>query len=128
MNESAQHHPQTVDEFQQALQNFTAGGFAGREAKPLFCFMEVVAEFEVIPAVGGGNRLIHLDVQITELLNVGGSLVGVVEAVVGLGQTFIVIAQHCSSMNFDSLCNVTGLCISVPEHGKRPETLFHVVS
>ncbi len=78
-----------VVEFQQALQDFTTGGFADGEADALLGVVEAVTEFEVIPAVSGGNRLIHLDVQITELLNVGGHFVGVMEAVVGLGQPFL---------------------------------------
>ena len=77
-----------VVELQQALQDFTAGGFADGEADALLGFVEAVAEVEIGPAVGGGNCLIHLDVQFTELLDVGVRLVGVVEAVVSLGQPF----------------------------------------
>jgi hypothetical protein len=72
-------------ECQQAFQDLTASGFADGEADALLGFVEAVAEFEVSPAVGGGNRPIHLDVQITEFLNVGGRLVGIVEAVAGGG-------------------------------------------
>ena len=51
-----------VVEFQQALEDFTAGGFANCEAEAILGFVEVMAEVEVGPAIGGGDRLIHLDV------------------------------------------------------------------
>ncbi len=73
-----------VVEFQKALQDFMAGGFADGEADALLGFVEVMAEFKIGPAVCGSYRLIHLDVQITELLNVGGILPWVVETIVEL--------------------------------------------
>jgi hypothetical protein len=45
-----------VVKLQQTLEDFTAGGFADREAGALLGFVEPVAEFEIGPAVGGGNR------------------------------------------------------------------------
>ena len=70
------------------MQDFTAGGFADGKADALLGFVEAVAEVQVGPAVGGNNGLIHLDVQITKRSNVCGSLVGIMEAVVGLGKPF----------------------------------------
>ena len=79
-----------VVELQEAGEDFTAGRFADREADALLGLVEAVAEVEVGPAVGGGDGLVHLDVEVTELLDVGGGFVGVVEAVVGLGQALVV--------------------------------------
>lgn len=78
-----------VVEFQQAGKDFSAGGFAYRVAQPLLRLMEAVAQVEVGPAIGGGNGLIHFDVELTELQNVGTGFSGVVEAVVGLRQPFL---------------------------------------
>ena len=75
-----------VVELQEAGEDFPAGRLADREAGALLGLVEAVAEVEVGPAVGGGDGLVHLDVEVTELLDVGGGFVGVVEAVVGLGQ------------------------------------------
>ena len=41
-----------------------------------------------MPAIRGGDRVIHFDVQVPQLLNIRGAVVGVVKAVVGGGQTF----------------------------------------
>ena len=51
-----------VVEFQQALQDFTAGDFADGEADALLYALEAMAEIKVIPAVGSGDCLIQLDV------------------------------------------------------------------
>ena len=75
-----------VVEFEKALENFSAGWFADGEANALLGFVEAMAKVEVGPAVGGGNSLIHFNVEITKLLDVGVGLVGVVEAVVGVVQ------------------------------------------
>ena len=74
-----------VVELQEAAEDFAAGGFADREADALLGFVEAVAEVEIVPAVGGGNGLVHLDVQFPELVDIRGGFVGVVEAVVSLG-------------------------------------------
>ena len=65
-----------VVELQQAGEDFPAGRFADREPDALLGLVEAVAEVEVGPAVGGGDGLIHLDVEVTELLDVGGGFVG----------------------------------------------------
>ena len=78
-----------VVELQEAGEDFSAGRLADREPDALLGLVEAVAEVEVVPAVGGGDGLVHLDVEVTELLDVGGGFVGVVEAVVGLGQAFM---------------------------------------
>ena len=78
-----------VVELQEAGEDFSAGGLADREADALLGLVEAVAEVEVGPAVGGGDGVVHLDVEVTELLDVGGRFVGVVEAVVGLGQALL---------------------------------------
>jgi hypothetical protein len=39
--------------------------------------VEAVTEVEVGPAVGGGDGLVHLDVEVTELLDVGSRFVGI---------------------------------------------------
>ena len=41
-----------------------------------------------MPAIRGGDRVIHFDMQLPQLLNVRGAVVGVVKAVVGGGQAF----------------------------------------
>ena len=41
-----------------------------------------------MPAIRGGDRVIHFDVQLPQLLNVRGAVVRVVKAVVGGGQAF----------------------------------------
>jgi len=51
--------------------------------------VEAVAEVEVRPAVGGGDGVVHLDVQLAQAGDVGGGLGGVVEAVVGFGQPLL---------------------------------------
>ncbi len=79
-----------VVELQQAGEDFTAGGFADREAEALLGFVEAVAEVEIGPAVGRRHGVVHLDVQFPELLDVLGGLLRVVEAVVGLGQSLLV--------------------------------------
>ena len=78
-----------VVELQEAGEDFPAGRLADREPGALLGLVEAVAEVEVVPAVGGGDGLVHLDVEVTELLDVGGGFVGVVEAVVGLGQSLL---------------------------------------
>jgi hypothetical protein len=41
--------------------------------------MEAMPQVEIVPAVSGGNRLIHFDVQGAQLGDVGGALVWVVK-------------------------------------------------
>jgi len=41
-----------------------------------------------MPAIRGGDRMIHFDVQVPQLVNIRGAVVGVVKAVVGGGQAF----------------------------------------
>ena len=77
-----------VVQLKKAGENFTPGGFADREADALLRLVKAVAEVEVGPAVGGGYGVVHLDVELAELLDVGTGVVGVVEAVVGLSQPF----------------------------------------
>ena len=60
-----------VVELQQAVEDFTAGGFADRVADALLRLVEAVAEVEIGPAVGGGDGAVHFDVQLSELLDVG---------------------------------------------------------
>ncbi len=95
-----------VGVLEQAGEDFPAGGFADGEADALLGFVESVVEVQVGPAVGGSNRLIHFDVKITELLNVGGSLVGIVEAVIGLGQPLAPSAKQFLSMSVIPSTNV----------------------
>ena len=78
-----------VVELQQAGEDFAAGRLADREPGALLGLVEAVAEVEVVPAVGGGDGFVHLDVEVAELLDVGGGFVGVVEAIVGLGQALL---------------------------------------
>src|SRR5262249_12573255 len=52
-----------VVQLQQAGENFPPGVFADRVPQPLLRLMEAVAQFEVSPAVGGRNQLVHLDVS-----------------------------------------------------------------
>ena len=99
-----------VVQLEETLEDFTAGGFADREANALFGLVEAVAEVEVVPAVGGGDRLIHLDVEITELLDVGGGFVGVVEAVVSFGQTFATFLSNLRPLPFVRLSDARGHC------------------
>ena len=74
-----------VVELQQASEDLPTGRLADREPGALLGLVEAVAEVEVVPAVGGGDDLIHLDMEVAELLDVGGGLVGVVEAVIYSG-------------------------------------------
>ena len=60
-----------VVQLQQAGEDFTAGRFADRVADALLRLVEAVAEVEVGPAVGGGDGVVHLDVKLTEFLDVG---------------------------------------------------------
>src|SRR4051812_32007907 len=71
-------------QFEEPTKNITPSRFADREADTLLRLVKPVVEVEVGPAVGGGNGLIHLDVEFPEFLNVLGGFVGIVEAVVGL--------------------------------------------
>ena len=41
-----------------------------------------------MPTIRGGDRMIHFDVQVPQLLDVRGAVVRVVKAVVGGGQAF----------------------------------------
>ena len=78
-----------VVELQEPGEDFTASRFADREPGALLGLVEAVAEVEVGPAVGGSDGVVHLDVEVTELLDVGRGLFGIVEAVVGLGQALL---------------------------------------
>src|SRR5262245_23888274 len=51
--------------------------------------VEAVAQIQVGPAISGGNGLVHLDVKLAEFLDVGDCFLRVVEAVVGLRQSFL---------------------------------------
>ena len=73
---------------------FAAGDFADRVADALLRLVEAVAEIEVGPAVGSGYSVVHLDVKLTELLDVGAGVVGAVEAVVCLGQPFLPLCHE----------------------------------
>src|SRR5205807_1587952 len=79
-------------------EDFTAGGFADRKAEALLRLVEAVAEVEVGPAIGGGNGFVHLGVEFSEFLNVGVVFVGIVETVIGLGQTFLVALSNLLAM------------------------------
>ena len=57
-----------------------------------------MTEIEVVPAVGGGNGVVHLDVEVSEILDIGGSLVGIVETVVRLGKTLLACAHDLVAM------------------------------
>ena len=72
-------------EGEQAVEQFAAGGFGHVEANALFRVVEAVIQGEVLPAIRSRHGAIHFDVQIPQLLNVRGALVGVVKAVVGRG-------------------------------------------
>src|SRR5208283_6077034 len=52
-------------ELQEPGEDFTAGGFADREPASLLGLVEAVTQIEVGPAVGGGNYLVHIDVEVT---------------------------------------------------------------
>jgi len=78
-----------VVEVQEAGEDFPTGRLADRESGALLGLVEAVTEVEIGPTVGGGNGLVHLDVEATEFLDIGRRLVGVVEAVVGLGQALL---------------------------------------
>lgn len=73
---------------QQPIQQFTAGGFGDGETNALFGVVEAVIQGEVLPAIRSSHGVIHFDVQIPQLLNVRGAVVGVVKAIVGRGQAF----------------------------------------
>ena len=74
---------------EQANEDFTAGGFAERVADPWLRLVEAVAEVEAGPAAGGGYGVVHLDVELPELLEIGAGLVGIVKAVVNLSESLI---------------------------------------
>ena len=79
-----------VVELQQAVEDFTAGGFADREADALLGLVEAVAEVEVGPAVGGGDGLDpSRRAGLEDLWMSTVDSWGIVEAVVGLGQPFL---------------------------------------
>jgi hypothetical protein len=61
-----------VVELEESLEDLTTGGFADRESLALLGWVEIVAEIEISPAVGGSDGLIHFDVQFSELVDVGG--------------------------------------------------------
>ena len=56
---------------EQAVEDLAPGGFGDGVADALFGLVEAVAEVEVGPAVGGGDSVVHLDVQRAE----GGDVV-----------------------------------------------------
>ncbi|MBV8310687.1 MAG: hypothetical protein JO344_09905 [Planctomycetaceae bacterium] len=74
-----------VVELQEAGEDFPAGRLADSEPDSLLGLVEAVAEVEIGPAVGGADGLVHLDVEVTEFLDVGSRFGGVVKSVVGLG-------------------------------------------
>ena len=51
-----------------------ASFFTDREADALLGFVEAVAEVEISPVIGSSYSIVHLDMQVTELLDVIGSL------------------------------------------------------
>ena len=76
-----------VVELQEAGEDFPAGRLADRESDALLGLVEAVIEVEIKPAVGGGDGIVHFDVELTELLDVGSGFVRVVETVVSLCNT-----------------------------------------
>ena len=60
-----------VFELQQALQDFTAGGFANDETDALLGFVEVVVQIEIGPEIGRSNCLIYRHMEFSEFLNLG---------------------------------------------------------
>ena len=94
-----------VVELQQPGEDFAAGRLADREPGALLGLVEAVAQVEVGPAVGGGDGPVHLDVEVAELLDVGGGFVGVVEAVVGLGQALLAGGHGLATMAMIKLPN-----------------------
>jgi len=94
-----------VVQLEQAGEDFTAGGFADRVADALLRRMEAVAEVEVGPTVVGGYGVVHLDVELTEFLDVGTGFIGVVETIVGLCQSLIFPTHQAASVCVNLLCD-----------------------
>jgi len=59
-----------VIELQEAGEDFTACGFADREPSALLGLVEAVSKVKVGPIVGGGDRLIHLNVICSQLVKI----------------------------------------------------------
>ena len=88
-----------VVELQEPGEDFTASRFADREPGALLGLVEAVSEVEVGPAVGGSDGFVHLDVEVTELLDVGSGFVG------SRGSGCIVLVRPFlrESMTFDAV-------------------------
>ena len=84
----------------------------------------------IVPAVGFEDGLVHRGVQLAEFEDVGRAFVGVVEAVVGLGQALVVSDHQIGAEvvvgfagGFDR-----GVRLEVLREGKGLETTPNIVS
>ena len=62
---------------------------ADGEAQTLRCFVEIMAQIQISPAIGDGNGLVHFDVQFPQLNDVSRHFKRVMEEIVGFGQPFL---------------------------------------
>src|SRR5208283_2521691 len=76
-----------VVQSEQAGVNFSPGRFADRIADASLCRVETVTE--IVPAVGSGYGIVHLDVEFTEFLNVVTNLIRVMKTIVDFGQALL---------------------------------------
>ena len=95
-----------VVELQQAGKHLPAGRFADGVAEALRRFVEAVAEGQVLPAVGGGDRVVHFHVQAAQVGDVLGRFGRVVEAVVSGGESFLVIKHDLAAVFIISFASV----------------------
>ena len=75
-----------------------------------------VVEVEIGPAVGGGNGVVHLDVELPELLDVGVGFSLIVESVVSLRKTFLKRHHNHSPVGTIAFRNHTQLSVPSGRH------------
>ena len=94
-----------VVESKKPVEYFEAGGFADGETDALLRKVEVMGEIEVLPVVGSGDGLIHFDVELSKFGYILGSFVGIVESVVGFGESFLASLHDGLAMGVVSFAN-----------------------
>ena len=85
-------------EIEESFQDLEAGGFGDGEAGSVVFgevgdFVKVVAEVEVVPAVGDLDRFVNLDMKVAQFLDVLVRDFRVVEKVVEIGQADLSIEK-----------------------------------
>src|SRR5690349_17464934 len=90
----------SVVELEQAVEHLLPRHRRERVANAEFRLVEVVTKFKV-PTVGGPGGVVEVDVDLAQAGNVVGTLVGVMDAVVGLRQTLLAVEHQRAAVGVE---------------------------